>query len=111
MKTAYLYLAIAIITEVVATNALKASEEFTKIIPSMIVVAGYGVTFYCMTLLLRTLPVGIMYALWSGLGIVLVTITGAVIYKEIPDVPAVIGMGLIIAGVVVINVFSKTTAH
>ena len=111
MKTAYLYLTIAIITEVIGTNALKASEEFTKIIPSMIVVAGYGVTFYCMTLLLRTLPVGIMYALWSGLGIVLVTITGAVIYKEIPDVPAVVGMGLIIAGVVVINVFSKTTAH
>jgi small multidrug resistance pump len=111
MKTAYLYLTIAIITEVIGTNALKASEEFTKIVPSIIVVAGYGVTFYCMTLLLRTLPVGIMYALWSGLGIVLVTITGAVIYKEIPDIPAVIGMGLIIAGVVVINVFSKTTAH
>jgi len=111
MKIAYLYLTIAIITEVIGTNALKASEEFTKIIPSIIVVAGYGVTFYCMTLLLRTLPVGIMYALWSGLGIVLVTITGAFIYKEIPDVPAVIGMGLIIAGVVVINIFSKTTAH
>ncbi len=111
MKIAYFYLAIAIITEVIATNALKASEEFTKIIPSIVVVAGYGVTFYCMTLLLRTLPIGIMYALWSGLGIVLITIIGAFIYKEIPDVPAVIGIGLIIAGVVVINVFSKVTVR
>ncbi len=111
MKTAYLYLALAIITEVIATNALKASAEFTKIIPSMVVVAGYGVSFYCMTLILRTLPVGIMYALWSGLGIVLVTITGMIVYKEIPDTPAVVGMGLIIAGVVVINVFSKVTVR
>ena len=111
MKTAYLYLALAIIAEVIATNALKASAEFTKIIPSMVVVAGYGVSFYCMTLILRTLPVGIMYALWSGLGIVLVTITGMIVYKEIPDTPAVVGMGLIIAGVVVINVFSKVTVR
>ena len=111
MKTAYLYLALAIIAEVIATNALKASAEFTKIIPSMVVVAGYVVSCYCMTLILRTLPVGIMYALWSGLGIVLVTITGMIVYKEIPDTPAVVGMGLIIAGVVVITVFSKVTVR
>lgn len=111
MKIAYIYLVIAIIAEVIGTNALKASEEFTKIIPSVVVVAGYGVAFYCMALLLRTLPVGIMYALWSGLGIVLITITGAFVYKEIPDVPAVIGISLIIAGVVIINLFSKSTVH
>jgi len=107
----YLYLAIAIITEVAATSALKASQEFTKLVPSLIVVIGYGVAFYLLTLVLRTIPVGIAYALWAGLGIVLVVIIGAILYKQIPDFPAAIGIGLIVAGVVVINVFSKTAAH
>lgn len=105
---AYLYLAIAIIAEVTATSALKASAEFTKLIPSTIVVVGYGVAFYFMTLVLRTIPIGITYAIWSGLGIVLVTIVGIMFYKQIPDIPAIIGMGLIVSGVVVIHVFSKT---
>lgn len=108
---AYLYLAIAIIAEVAATSALKASAEFTKLIPSTIVVVGYGVAFYFMTLVLRTIPVGITYAIWSGLGIVLVTIVGTVFYKQIPDFPAIIGMALIVSGVVVIHVFSKTVSH
>jgi len=103
---AYLYLAVAIVAEVIATSALKASEEFTKLYPSLIVVIGYSIAFYFMTLVLRTIPIGITYAVWSGLGIVLVTIIGIVLYKEIPDIPAVIGMGFIIAGVAIIHIFS-----
>ena len=105
---AYLYLAIAIIAEVTATSALKASEEFTRLYPSLIVVVGYAAAFYFLTLVLRTIPVGITYAVWSGLGIVLVTIVGMLVYKQIPDIAAVIGMALIVSGVVVIFVFSKT---
>jgi len=108
---AYVYLAIAIVAEVAATSALKAAEEFTRLIPSLIVIVGFAVAFYFMMLTLRTIPVGITYALWSGLGIILVTIVGAVVYKEIPDIPAVLGMGLIVAGVVVINAFSKTVSQ
>jgi small multidrug resistance pump len=104
----YTYLAIAIVAEVVATSSLKASAEFTRLIPSLIVVTGYGVSFYFLTLTLRVIPVGITYAIWSGLGIILVTLAGVFLYKQMPDTPAVIGMGLIVAGVVVINVFSKT---
>jgi small multidrug resistance pump len=107
----YLYLVLAIVAEVVATTSLKASEQFTRIIPSLIVIAGYSVAFYCLTLVLRSIPVGITYALWAGLGIVLVALVGAVAYKEVPDIPAIIGMGLIVAGVVMINVFSKTVSH
>ncbi len=108
---AYIYLAIAIIAEVVATSALKASAEFTKLYPSLLVVVGYCVAFYFMTLVLRTIPIGITYAVWSGAGIVLVAIVGALLYKQIPDIPAIIGMGLIISGVVVIHVFSKTSGY
>jgi small multidrug resistance pump len=108
---AYIYLATAIVAEVVATSALKASEEFTRLIPSLIVLVGYGVAFYFLTLVLKTLPVGITYAVWAGLGIVLVTLAGAILYNQIPDIPAIIGMGLIVAGVVVINVFSKMIGH
>ncbi len=111
MKAAYIYLAVAIVAEVVATSALKASEEFTRWIPSLIVVIGYGAAFYYMTLVLRSIPIGITYAVWAGLGIVLVTVAGAVLYKQIPDMPAIIGIGLIVAGVIVINVFSKTISH
>ena len=107
----YFYLTIAIIAEVAATSALKASEEFTRLYPSIIVIVGYGVAFYFMTLVLRTIPVGITYAVWSGLGIVLVTIVGMLVYKQIPDMAAIIGMGLIVSGVVVIYLFSKTFSH
>ncbi|MEO6118276.1 MAG: SMR family transporter [Methylotenera sp.] len=107
----WLAIAIAIVAEVTATTALKASNEFTRLGPSLIVVAGYGVAFYFMTISMRVLPVGIMYAIWSGLGIVLISIIGWLVYKQTLDVPAMIGMGLIIAGVVVINVFSKSVGH
>ncbi len=107
----YLYLAIAIIAEVAATSALKASAEFTKLFPSLIVIIGYGVAFYFMTLVLRTIPIGITYAVWSGVGIVLIAIVGALLYKQIPDAPAIVGIALIISGVVVIYVFSDTVNH
>jgi len=108
---AYIYLAIAIIAEVISTSALKSSEEFTKLYPSIIVVVGFCVSFYFLTLVLRTIPLGITYAIWSGVGIVLVAIIGVVFYKQSIDMPAILGMGLIIAGVTVINVFSKNVGH
>ena len=108
---AYVYLAIAIVAEVAAASALKASEEFSKLVPTLIVIVGYAVAFYCLTLVIKTIPVGITYAIWAGLGIVLVAIVSAVLYKRIPDAPAVIGMGLIVAGVVIINLFSRTISH
>ncbi|MBB3060316.1 DMT family transporter [Microbulbifer rhizosphaerae] len=108
MKIAYLYLAIAIVTEVIATTALKASEQFTRPIPTVIVVLGYGTAFYMLSLALRTLPVGIAYAIWAGLGILLVAVAGAVVYRQVPDLPAMIGMAMIVGGVVVIHVFSET---
>lgn len=107
----WLAIAIAIVAEVTATTALKASNEFTRLWPSLIVVAGYGVAFYFMTISMRVLPVGIMYAIWSGLGILLISILGWLVYKQTLDVPAMIGMGLIITGVVVINVFSTSVGH
>lgn len=107
----YLILAIAIICEVIATSALKASEGFTKPLPSLIVVAGYGIAFYCLSLTLKSIPVGIAYAIWSGLGIVLVSAAGWIMYKQKLDTGAMVGMLLIIAGVIVVNVFSKSEAH
>ena len=107
---AYFYLALAIIAEVIATSSLKASAEFTKLFPSLIVVTGYGIAFYLLTLVLRSIPIGITYAIWSGVGIILVAVVGAIFYKQIPDLPAMIGMALIVSGVVIIHVFSKTQA-
>ncbi|NMM75460.1 QacE family quaternary ammonium compound efflux SMR transporter [Acidovorax sp. SRB_14] len=108
---AYLALGIAIVAEVVATSALKASAGFTRLGPSAIVVAGYGTAFYCLSLTLQTVPVGVAYAIWSGLGIVLVTVAGFVLYRQSVDAPALLGMALIVAGVAVIQLFSKTAAH
>ncbi len=107
----YFYLTVAIITEVIGTSALKASEAFTKPGPSIIVVLGYGAAFYFLSLVLKTIPVGIAYAIWAGMGIVLIAIIGAIVFKQIPDLPAIIGMALIVSGVLVINVFSKTVSH
>ena len=107
----YLYLAIAIIVEVVAASALKASEGFTRPVPTAIVIVGYLTAFYLLTVIVKTLPVGVTYAIWAGMGIVLVAIVSAVMYKQIPDWPAIIGMGLIIAGVIIINLFSKSATH
>lgn len=107
----YLYLAIAIVAEVAATSALKAAEGFTRLWPSVVVVIGYATAFYCLGQVLKTMPVGIVYAIWSGMGIVLVTIFGMVIYREAPDWPAVLGMALIIVGVAIINLFSRMVGH
>jgi small multidrug resistance pump len=102
----YVYLAIAIIGEVAATSALKASAQFSRLVPSIIVVFGYGVAFYCLSIVLKELPVGITYAVWAGAGVVLVTVVAMLLYRQIPDLPALIGMGLIISGVAVIHLFS-----
>ena len=107
----FLFLAIAIVFEIIATSALKKSEEFTKLLPSIITIVGYFGAFYFLSFAIRTIPIGIAYAIWSGVGIVLITIIGAVFFKQIPDLPAIIGLALILIGVIVINVFSKTTAH
>ena len=107
----YLFLSLAILFEVAATTALKASEAFTKLLPSTIVVVGYGAAFYFLSLALKSVPVGIAYAIWAGLGIVLITIAGAVAFKQRPDLAAIIGMSLIISGVLVIHLFSDTATH
>jgi len=106
-----IYLAIAIVSEVIATSALKSSNGFTNPIPSAMVVVGYGVAFYMLSLVLKTMDVGMAYAIWAGLGIVLVSIVGAFMFKQVPDLPAVIGMTLIVAGVFIINVYSTTSSH
>ena len=107
----YVALGLAIVAEVIATSALKASAGFTRLGPSAIVVLGYGTAFYCLSLTLQSLSVGVAYALWSGLGIVLVTIASYVLYRQSVDLPALIGMALIVAGVAVIQLFSKTAVH
>jgi len=111
MPSNAIYLAIAIVAEVIATSALKASESFTRPLPAVITVIGYAVAFYCLALTLRTIPVGIAYAIWSGLGIVLVSIVGFVVLRQALDVPALIGIGFIITGVIIINTLSGSVSH
>ena len=106
----YTALALAIVAEVVATSALQASAGFTRLWPSVLVVLGYGVAFYFLSLTLRTVPVGVAYAIWSGAGIVLIGLIGWLVLKQPLDLPAALGMGLIIAGVAVIQLFSRTAA-
>jgi small multidrug resistance pump len=108
---AYLQLAIAIIGEVIATSALKASEDFTKLIPSIFVVIGYGVAFYFLSLTLKVIPVGIAYAVWAGVGIVLVSVIGWVLFGQKLDLMAIVGLALIVAGVLVVNLLSKSAGH
>lgn len=105
------YLAIAIVGEVIATSFLRASAGFTQLIPSLVVVVGYCVTFYFFSLALQTIPVGIGYAIWSGVGIILVSIIAYFVYGQTLDLAALIGIGLILAGVLVINLFSHSSAH
>jgi small multidrug resistance pump len=107
----WIFLSIAIIAEVIGTSALKSAEGFTKLIPSAIVVIGYGISFYFLSLTLKTIPVGISYAIWSGVGITLISIIGYFFYKQTLDLPAIIGILLIIAGVIVINLFSKSVSN
>jgi len=107
----YLLLGIAIIAEVIATSALRAAEGFTRLLPSIMVVIGYAVAFLCLSLTLKSIPVGIVYAIWSGLGIVLISVVAYFLYGQSLDMPAIIGMALILVGVVVLNLFSKSTVH
>jgi small multidrug resistance pump len=107
----YIYLCIAIVAEVIATSSLKATEQFSKPLPTMVVIAGYGLAFFLLSIVVNTLPVGIVYAIWSGAGIVLVAIVGLVWLKQRLDVPAMVGIAMILAGVVVINVFSSSVPH
>jgi small multidrug resistance pump len=107
----YLYLAIAIVAEVIATSALTKSDNFSRLIPSVTAIVGYAVAFWFLSILLRTVPTGIVYAIWSGVGIVLIAAVGWVWFKQALDLPAMIGVGLIIAGVVVVNMFSQSVRH
>lgn len=107
----HLFLAIAIVAEVIATSALKASEGFTRPLPSLLVVAGYGIAFWCLSLTLRSIPMGVVYAIWSGAGIVLISLAGWLLHRQALDAPALVGIGLILAGVLVINLFSRSAGH
>lgn len=107
----WVYLAIAIVAEVIGTAALKETAGFTRLVPTVIVAVGYIAAFYFLSLTLETIPMGIAYAVWSGVGIILITLIGLMMFGQTLDMPAVIGMGLILAGVVVIYAFSKSVAH
>ncbi len=108
---AYLALGIAIVAEVIATTALKASDSFSRPLPALLTVTGYAIALFFLSITLRTVPTGIAYAIWSGLGIVLITLVSFVVYQQKIDLPGLLGMALIVAGVVVLNVFSKSAAH
>ena len=107
----WIFLAVAIVSEVIATSFLKAAEGFTRLWPSLVVVTGYLLAFYLLSLTLKTIPVGVAYAIWSGVGFVLIALSGWLFLGQSLDMPAVIGLSLIIAGVAVINVFSRTVTH
>jgi small multidrug resistance pump len=107
----WLFLGVAIVGEVIATSALKASEGFSRLVPSVVVVAGYIVAFYFLSLTLRHISVGVAYAIWSGLGVVLIAVIAWLLYGQKLDLAAMIGMALIVAGVLVMNLFSKVNAH
>ncbi|EIF0097687.1 QacE family quaternary ammonium compound efflux SMR transporter, partial [Salmonella enterica] len=107
----WIILLIAVIGEVVATTSLKLSEGFTKLVPSVVVVVGYAIAFYCLSITLKSIPLGIAYAVWSGLGIVTVSILGWLVFGQKLDIWALLGMFLIICGVLILNLLSKTAAH
>jgi len=107
----WFFLAIAILGEVIATSALKSSEGFTKFAPSVVVVIGYGIAFYFLSLVLKTIPVGVAYAVWSGLGVVMVTGIAWLLHGQKLDAWGFVGIGLIVSGVVVLNLLSKASAH
>lgn len=107
----FIFLAIAIISEVIATTALKLSDGFTKIIPSFVVAVGYGVAFYFLSLSLKTISIGVAYAIWSGAGIVLTIAVGVFVWRETVDIARIIGVTLIIGGILIINLFSKNPIH
>jgi small multidrug resistance pump len=106
----WLYLGIAIVSEVIATSALKAAEGFTQLIPSIVVIVGYAAAFYFLSLTLRTIPIGVTYAIWSGVGLALISIVGWVVYQQKLDAATLLGIGLIVSGVLVIHLFGKSVA-
>lgn len=111
MTKTYLFLLAAILAEIIATTALARSASFTRAVPSLITVVGYAVAFWCLSFPLRVMPTGVVYAIWSGLGIVLITAIAWVWYGQKLDLPAVLGLALILAGVLVVNLFSRTAVH
>lgn len=108
---AWLILFAAIIAEVIGTMAMKSCEGFTKPIPTLVMAVCYGIAFFCLSIILKTIPVGIAYAIWSGAGIVLITIVGYFVFKQSLDLPAIIGMAMIVVGVLIMNLFSKSVVH
>jgi small multidrug resistance pump len=111
MPVAYVFLLGAILCETIGTSALQASQQFSRFWPSVIVVVGYGLSFYLLSFALRSIPVGVAYAVWAGLGVVLITFIGFVVFKQKLDPPALLGIGLIVAGVVVLHLFSDAGGH
>lgn len=111
LRMSWLYLMIAIVAEVVGTSFLRATQGFTRPLPSLVVVLGYGLAFYFLSLTLEDIPAGIAYAVWSGAGVTLIALIGWLFLGQKPDAAAIAGMGLIIAGVVVLNLFSRTSSH
>jgi small multidrug resistance pump len=107
----YLWLFAAICSEVIATSCLKASAGFTRLLPSLAVIVGYGTAFFCLSQTLKTIPLGIAYAIWSGVGTALIALVGLVIYRQALDRAALLGISLIVAGVLVMNLFSKSVAY
>lgn len=107
----WIFLSIAIVSEVIATTSLKAAEGFTHLWPSIFVVCGYSVAFYFLSLTLKTIPVGVVYAIWSGAGIAIITIVAWAVYGQSLNTPSIIGMLLIVAGIIVLNVFSESVSH
>jgi len=107
----WLCLAGAICAEIVATSALKAADGFTRPLPTLLVVVGYVTAFYCLSIALRTIPMGVAYAIWSGIGIVVISVVGFAIYRQKLDLPALVGIALIVAGTMVINLFSSSVRH
>ncbi len=107
----YLYLFIAIVAEVIATSTLKASESFTRLWPSIATAISYAIAFYFLTLVLRTMATGVAYAIWTGVGVVLISLVGWLVFGQKLDLPAMVGLGLIIAGVLVVNLLSTTVGH
>ena len=107
----WFYLGIAIVAEVIATSALKSAEGFSRLVPSLVVIGGYSLAFFFLSLSLRVVPVGIAYAIWSGIGVVIVGLVAWLVYGQALDVPAIAGMAMILGGVLVINLFSRTAMH
>ena len=111
MQIHFIYLILAVAAETIGTTALHASQQFTRLVPSIVVVVAYAVAFYLLSLTLRTMPVGIMYAIWSGLGIVLIALIGYAVFGQKLDGPAILGIAMILGGILVIHLFSATSRH